>query len=171
MKGDDGSMKEFSLPREELVLRILEKYADTVYRLAFSRTKSSHDAEDIMQNVFMKFIKSDVNFKSEEHIKAWLIKVTINLSKNLLTSAWFRKTTALEDDLVVTMNEESEVYKFVLDLPTKYRTVIHLFYYEDMTTANIAEVLNIKESTVRSQLHRARNMLREKMRGDECFEF
>ena len=89
MKGDDGSMKEFSLPREELVLRISEKYADTVYRLAFSRTKSSHDAEDIMQNVFMKFIKCDVNFKSEDHIKAWLIRVTINLSKNLLASAWF----------------------------------------------------------------------------------
>lgn len=164
-------MNEFSLPREELLLRTLEKYNTMVYRIAFSRTKSSHDAEDIMQNVFMKFIKYDVSFESDEHIKAWLIKVTINLSKNLLTSAWFRKTTALEDELVVTMKEESEVYKFVLDLPTKYRTVIHLFYYEDMTTANIAEVLNIKESTVRSQLHRARNMLREKMRGDECFEF
>lgn len=96
MKGDDGSMKEFSLPREELVLRILEKYADTVYRLAFSRTKSSHDAEDIMQNVFIKFIKCDINFESEEHIKAWLIRVTINLSKNLLASAWFKRTTTLE---------------------------------------------------------------------------
>lgn len=155
-------MNEISLHREELFLKILEKYNTMVYRLAFSRTKSSHDAEDIMQNVFMNFIKSDVSFESEEHIKAWLIKVTINLSKNLLTSAWFRKTTSLEDELVVTMKEESEVYKFVLDLPSKYRTVIHLFYYEDMTTANIAEALNIKESTVRSQLHRARNMLREK---------
>lgn len=164
-------MNENSLPREELVLRVLEKYSDTVYRLAFSRTKSSSDAEDIMQNVFMRFIKCDVDFESEEHIKAWLIKVTINLSKNLLTSAWFRKTTALDNDIVVTIKEESEVYKFVLDLPSKYRTVIHLFYYEDMTTANIAQVLNIKEATVRSQLHRARNMLKENMKGDECFEF
>ena len=96
MKGDDGSMKEFSLPREEVVLRILEKYADIVYRLAFSRTKSSHDSEDIMQNVFIKFIKCDVNFESEEHIKAWLIRVTINLSKNLLASAWLKRTTTLE---------------------------------------------------------------------------
>lgn len=101
-------MDKFSFPKEELVLEVVEKYTNTVYRLAFSRTKSSHDAEDIMQNVFMKFIKYDIDFKSEEHIKAWLIKVTINLSKNLLTSAWFRKTTTLEDDVVVTMKEENE---------------------------------------------------------------
>lgn len=164
-------MDKFSLPREELILEVLEKYNKMIYRLAFSRTKSIHDAEDIMQNVFMKFIKCDANFESEEHIKAWLIKVTINLSKNLLTSAWFKRTTALEEDIVVTLREDSEVYKYVLDLPTKYRTVIHLFYYEDMTTASISEILNIKESTVRSQLHRARNMLKGKIKGDECFEF
>ena len=164
-------MDKFSLPREELILEVLEKYNTMVYRLAFSRTKSVHDAEDIMQNVFIKFIKCNVNFESDDHIKAWLIRVTINLSKNLLTSAWFKRTTTLEENIVVTLKEDSEVYKYVLDLPNKYRTVIHLFYYEDMSTASISEVLNIKESTVRSQLHRARNMLKEKMKGDECLEF
>lgn len=164
-------MDKFSLPREELILEVLEKYNTMVYRLAFSRTKSVHDAEDIMQNVFIKFIKCNVNFKSDDHIKAWLIRVTINLSKNLLTSAWFKRTTTLEEEIVVTLKEDSEVYKYVLDLPNKYRTVIHLFYYEDMSTASISEVLNIKESTVRSQLHRARNMLKEKIKGDECLEF
>ncbi len=164
-------MDKFSLPREELILEVLEKYNTMVYRLAFSRTKSVHDAEDIMQNVFIKFIKCNVNFESDDHIKAWLIRVTINLSKNLLTSAWFKRTTTLEEDIVVTLKEDSEVYKYVLDLPNKYRTVIHLFYYEDMSTASISEVLNIKESTVRSQLHRARNILKEKMKGDECLEF
>ncbi|MDV4152086.1 sigma-70 family RNA polymerase sigma factor [Clostridium sp. AL.422] len=166
-----GNMNEFSLPREELILEVLQKYSDTIYRLAFSRTKSVYDAEDIMQNVFMRFMKCNINFESDEHIKAWLIRVTINLSKNLLTSAWFKRTTVLEDNIITTIKEESEVYKYVLDLPTKYRTVIHLFYYEDMTTANISEVLNVKESTVRSQLHRARNMLKEIIEGDECFEF
>ena len=151
-------MNEFSLPREELILEVIEKYNTMVYRLAFSRTKSVQDAEDIMQNVFMKFIKSNINFESQEHIKPWLIRITINLSKNLLTSAWFKRTTTLEEDIVITLKEESEVYKYVLDLPTKYRTVIHLFYFEDMTTANIAEILSIKESTVRSQLHRGRNL-------------
>lgn len=164
-------MNEFSLPREELILKVIEKYSNTVYRLAISRTKSIHDAEDIMQNVFIKFMDCNIKFESDDHIKAWLIKVTINFSKNLLTSAWFKKTTILDEDIVETIEEESKVYRFVLDLPTKYRTAIHLFYYEDMTTANIAEILNIKESTVRSQLHRARNMLKEKMKGDECFEF
>lgn len=140
-----NGMNGLSLPREELILKVLEKYNSMVYKLAFSRTKSVHDAEDIMQNVFMKFMKSNDSFESEEHIKAWLIRVTINSSKNLLSSAWFKKTTTLEDDIAVTLKEESEVYRFVLDLPTKYRTVIHLFYYEDMTTASIAEVLNTKE--------------------------
>lgn len=164
-------MNKVSLPREELINSALEMYANTVYRLAFSRTKSSYDAEDILQEVFIKYIKSDIEFYSEEHRKAWIIKVTINCSKNLLTSAWFRRTTSLEDNIVVNIEEKSEVYKYILDLPNKYRTVIHLFYYEDMATANIAVVLNIKESTVRSQLHRARNILKEKMKGVEYFDF
>lgn len=99
-------MNEFSLPREELILRVIEKYSNTVYRLAISRTKSVHDAEDIMQNVFIKFINCNINFESYNHIKAWLIKLTINLSKNLLTSSWFKKTTALDENIVAVIKEE-----------------------------------------------------------------
>lgn len=163
-------MSKVSLPREELVDSILAKYANTVYRLAFARTKNSYDAEDILQEVFMKYIKTNMEFKSDEHIKAWLLKVTINCSKNFLASAWFRRTTALEDNIYAEMEEKTDVYKYVLKLSSKYRVVIHLFYYEDLPTAEIAEVLNIKESTVRSQLHRARKILRENMKGDEDFE-
>lgn len=159
-------MQNNSARREEVDI-ILDKYSKMVFRLAFSRTKNSYDAEDIMQDVFMKYIKCNINFDNENHRKAWLLKVTINCSKSLLSSAWFRKTTTLEDNIAIDMKENSEVYKYVLELPKKYRTVIHLFYYEDMTNADIAKVLDLNESTVRSQIHRGRNILKEKLKGVE----
>lgn len=150
---------------------LLEKFSNMVYRLAFSRTKNIYDAQDITQEVFMKLVNYEKNFMCEEHLKSWLIKVTINSSKNLLTSAWFRKTTSLEDNLVTYLKEESEVYKYVLDLPTKYRVVIHLFYYEGLKTYEIANILDIKEGTVRSQLSRAREILRGSIKEEDLYVF
>lgn len=153
----------------ELVNDILDRYSIMVYRLAYSRTKNSYDAEDIMQEVFVKYMKQGNKFESENHLKSWLLRVTINASKDLLRSAWFRKTTKLEDVFSVELEENSEVYKYVLKLPKKYRTVIHLFYYEDMAIAEIGKVLDINEATIRSQLHRGRKLLKEVMKG-ECFD-
>lgn len=160
-------MSNNPLPREKLVHSILEKYSDVVYRLAFSRTKNTFDAEDILQEVFIKYINSNIEFCNENHIKAWLLKVTINCSKNLLGSAWFRRTTSFEDNISIMIEENSEVYKYVLDLPKKYRTVIHLYYYEDMAIAEISKILSLKESTIRSQLYRAREMLKNNLEGEE----
>lgn len=161
-------MSHKSLPRGELVDKVLEMYSNMVYRLAFSRTKNTFDAEDIMQDVFIKYMKANIDFDNENHRKAWLLKVTINSSKSLLSSAWFRRTTSLEDNIFAdNIEESSEVYKFVLKLPKKYRTVVHLFYYEDMATADIGKLLSLKESTVRSQIHRARGLLRENLKGVE----
>lgn len=150
---------------------IVDKYSNTVYRLAFSRTKNLYDAQDIVQEVFMKFMVLDKNFENEEHLKSWLLRVTINASKNLLTNAWFRKTTTLEDNMVTYIKEESEVYKYVFKLPIKYRTVIHLFYYEDLKTAEIAKLLELNENTVRSQLARGRVILKKEMKGVELDVF
>lgn len=143
------------------VIMSLNKYSDMVFRLAFARTKNSHDAYDILQEVFLRYMKNNKDFNDEEHKKVWLIKTTINCSKTLLSSAWFRKTTALEDNIYEELKEKSEVYYEVLRLPKKYRTVLHLFYYEDMSIAEISALLNIKESTIKSQLHRARKQLKE----------
>lgn len=145
----------------------LDKYSNMVFRLAFARTKNSHDAHDILQEVFMKYLNNTKEFNTEEHKKAWLIKTTINSSKTLLSSAWFRKTVALEDNIIEELNEKSEVYYAVLDLPRKYRTVVHLFYYEDMSISEISTLLNTKESTIKSQLHRARNKLKETLNKEE----
>ena len=154
-------MNDKSMDYKNEVIISLNKYSNMVFRLAFARTKNNHDANDIMQEVFLRYMKNKKEFKDEEHKKAWLIKTTINCSKTLLTSAWFRKTTSLEDNIVEELKEKSEVYYALLKLSKKYRTVIHLFYYEDMSIAEISSLLNVKESTIKSQLNRARNKLKE----------
>ncbi len=151
--------------------QIVEKYFDTVYRLALSQTKDAHKADDVLQEVFLRYIKTDKVFESEEHIKAWLIRVTINCSRSIFTSSWFKKTVSLSDSLSFEIPEQSDVYNAVAALPKKYRTVIHLFYFEDLPVKEIARYLKIKESTVKSQLHRGREMLKSILDGGDGYEF
>lgn len=148
---------------------IVEKYFDTVYRLALSQTKNKADAEDITQDVFLRFVQNSKPFSSHEHIKAWLIRVTVNRTRSLFTSSWHKKTEALTEEIPFDSPEKSDVYYAVLDLPQKYRAVIHLFYYEDMSVAEIGNVLKRNESTVKSQLHRARELLKSKLKGEYDF--
>lgn len=145
---------------------VLTKYSNMVYRLALSRTRNISDAEDILQEVFFRLLNKNPEFESEEHKKAWLIRVTVNCSSKLLTSAWFKKTVPLEEELKFESSEKSDVYYSVLELPLKYRTVIHLFYYEDLSIAQISDILSINQSTIKSQLLRARELLRIKLKGD-----
>ncbi len=148
---------------------LFRTYGDMVYRLALVRTKSVADAEDVVQEVFLRCLKSSPDFQSAEHQKAWLIKVTVNCSKTLLGSA-FRRHSVPEDTLGELASEDetpdSTVYDAVLKLPEKYRTAIHLYYYEDYSVKEIAAVMRATESTVKSWLHRARGMLKEMLGGD-----
>ncbi len=149
---------------------ICEKYFDSIYRLVLCRAKNRDAADDIVQDVFYKYIKTDKVFESEEHIKAWLIRVAINASNSYFTSSRLRKTEPLDENMAVFDTEEkSDVYYAVLELPQKYRTVIHLFYYEDLPIAKISEYLGINESTVKSQLKRGRDMLSGKLKGGYDF--
>ncbi len=150
---------------------MVEKYFDTVYRLALARTQETHRADDIVQDVFLKYINTDKIFESEEHIKAWLIRVTINCTKSLFTSSWHKKTVPLTDELTFEIPEQEDIYFAVAKLPQKYRTVIHLFYYEDLSVKQISKYLNMKETTVKSQLHRGREMLKTILEGRSDFEF
>lgn len=153
--------------------RIVEKYFDTVYRLAYSQTQDKHKADDILQEVFLRYIKTDKEFESDEHIKAWLIRVTINCTKSLYLSSWFKKTVPLteEHSLTFEIPEQSDVYSAVAKLPPKYKAVIHLFYYEDLSVKQIAEYLKTKESTVKSQLYRGREMLKTMLNEESEYEF
>lgn len=157
-------MAENTLNQEEK-RKIVEKYFDMIYRLAVAQTKSREHADDVVQEVFLRFVRTDKVFESDDHIKAWLIRVAINCSRNVFTDSWAKKTVPLSDELVFNTEEKSDVYYAAMELPQKYRTVIHLFYYEDLSIAQISQYLKIKESTIKSQLSRAREMLRTKLKG------
>lgn len=154
-------------PGDMTIDAVFDKYCDTVYRLAFARTKNRFDAEDVLQTVFLKLLKTDTDFVDEEHLKAWLLKVAVNSSKNLLTSAWVRLTEGMRDDLATDLVATTEVYSIVMELPQKYRTVIHLHYYEGYSCLEIAEILGTKEATVKTRLSRAREKLKTQMKGVE----
>lgn len=142
---------------------IANRYIDTVYRLALARTKSPGNAEDITQDVFLKLLQNRSGFDSESHLKAWLIRVTINCTKDLFTSNWFRRTEALDETISVEPEEKSDLYYALIQLPQKYRTVIHLHYYEGYSVEEIGKIIKAAPGTVKAQLHRGRNMLKEIM--------
>ena len=105
-------------------------------------------------------MQTSKKFESDEHIKAWLITVTINCTKDLFLSSWFRKTEALDENISAEETEESDLYYALMKLPQKYRTVIHLHYYEGYRVNEIAKMTKASEGTVKSQLHRGREMLK-----------
>ena len=146
---------EYKISAEEA----FNKYSDMVYRLAFARVKNKYDADDILQDVFLRFIKQKKNLTNEEHTKALLIRITINCTKRMFASGWFKKTQPADESIAVNM-PENDTLDAVLRLPVKYRTVIHLYYYCCYSTDEIAKILNTKPSTVKSQLHRARQKLK-----------
>ncbi len=139
---------------------VFERYADTVYRLAFVRTKNKYDADDILGEVFLRYMKVWGRMESEEHIKAMLLRITVNCSNSLLSSSWFRKTEPLCETLPAPEGSGSSVLSEVLKLPQKYRTVIHLHYYMGYSVEEIAEITNQKPATVKTQLSRGREKLK-----------
>jgi RNA polymerase sigma-70 factor (ECF subfamily) len=152
-----------SLRTDDCIDEVVEKYAGMIYRLALAQTRSRSDADDVFQEVFLKYIGKDRRFESEEHRKAWLIRVTVSQCKKLWTSAWYRRTEPLDADIPYASPEDSGLRDALAELPTKYRSVVHLFYYERMSIDETAKALDRKPSTVRTQLTRARVMLREKL--------
>lgn len=146
---------------------VVEQYFNMVYKLALSQSKNVHTAEDVTQTVFLKYLQNADKITDPEYIKAWLIRVTINECKSFFSSSWFKKTVPLDENEPITFDndEKSDVYYATLKLPPKYRAVIHLFYYEDLTVSQIAKILKQKDSAVKTQLFRGREMLREYLKG------
>ena len=144
-------------------------YGDMVYRLAYARLQNRHDADDIFQEVFLRYVRRAPVFESYEHGKAWFLRTTINCCKNLWMSAWRRKTTALtaveEQPIVYDSDEAQTLAEALAQLPVKYRTVLHLYYYEGLTTEEIAQIQQMPSGTVRMQLSRGRTMLKALLEG------
>lgn len=138
----------------------IRRHADMVYRLAYSYVRNHADAEDVFQEVFLRLVRKNPAFESEEHCKAWLLRVTANCAKNHLHSAWKRHTQPLEEQIPADVPAE-EIYldEALRQLKPVYRAVIHLHYFEGYKTEEIAEILGSRPSTIRSQLKRAREQL------------
>lgn len=152
------------------VNRAMEQYADTVRRLCMIHLKSYHDSEDIFQMVFLKYVLSSVKFENEEHEKAWFIRVTINACRDFLKD-FFRSHIVPLEELLYQHEEltpdNSEVLEAVLSLPVKNREAVYLHYYEGYTAVEIARILKMNKNTVYTLLTRSRQMLREKLGGDD----
>ena len=149
--------------------QLLERYSTMLYRIAFVRTQSSSDAEDIVQETWVRYFRAAPELESEEHRKAWLLRVCINCANSFLTSAWRRHGAPLDETLPGSGSPDTDrldVLEAVKSLPDKYRTVVHLFYYEDLSVKEIAEIEGIREAAVKTQLHRARQMLKKKLGGE-----
>ena len=140
---------------------VIRRYSDMVYRLAFARTGNRSDAEDLYQEVFLRYLTRTPAFTSEDHRKAWLLRVAVNCANRFHTAPWRRRTEPLSEALSVPAPEGEDLWEELRRLPERDRTVLHLYYYEDMTTEEIAKLLDRNPATVRSQLLRARAKLKK----------
>lgn len=159
-------MEQQSLRTNDCLENVVKAYSNMIYRLAFSQTRNKSDADDIYQEVFIRYIKKKPQFETEEHRKAWLIRVTINCSKKFWTSSWMKKTVPLDETISFEMEDDTNLHYELLKLPMKYKAVIHLFYYENLSIEEISIFLNQKPSTIRTQLTRARYKLKEILKED-----
>lgn len=154
---------------EQEANRAIEQYADTVRRICMIHLKNHADTEDIFQTVFLKYVLSSVSFESEEHEKAWFIRVTINACKDLLKSFFHSRTVPLDkiaDQPVLLPPDNRDVIDAMLSLPPKYRDVVYLHYYEDYTAPQISRILGKNVNTIYTLLTRSKKMLREKLEDD-----
>lgn len=159
-------MMERSQRTGDAVQEIMNTYSGMVYRLAYARTGNKPDADDVYQDVFFKLFRSNPQLDSEEHLKAWLIRTTTHTSVNLLRSAWRRYFQPMPEnydapDMSFANDDRlSDLRNALIRLPEKQRIVIHLYYYEQLSTEEIAKILGEKNSTVRSHMKRGRERLK-----------
>ena len=153
------------LNKNEFLEQTIEKYSNMVYRLAMARTRNIETSEDVYQEVFLRLARKMPEFESEEHKKAWLIRVTINCSKSILNSSFIKHRADLDENLSFETPERHDIYYAVLNLPIKYRTVIHLYYYENYSIKEISKILKLNENSIKTRLSRARQKLEKTVKG------
>ena len=150
--------------------QILDTYGDTILRYAYSYLHNRSDTEEVPQDTLIQFLKTRPVFESDEHEKAWLLRVAGNLCKNRLKYNSLRQTDELREELIAEQREDlSFIWDAVQALPVQYREVIHLFYREGYSTREISQILGRKEATIRSDLSRGRGKLKELLK--EAYDF
>lgn len=157
--------------QNEDIETVIQRYKSTIYGIALNYTGSSADADDIFQEVFLIYFRSKPDFNDEEHRKAWLIRTTMNCSLRVVDSTYRRRVTPVsemqEGSFKFKSKEENAVYLALRQLPEKYRLVLQLFYFEDMSVEQIADTLTLTKSNVKVQLMRAREQMKEILRKEE----
>ena len=165
-----GRPQDKKTSADALVEEALDRHGDSILRLAYSYLHNRSDAEEVLQDTLVRLFQNQPSFESRDHEKAWLLRVAANLSKNRLAYNKRRAADDLQDTLAAEEREDlSFVWEAVKALPPNYRDVIHLFYCEGYSTAQIAEILDRKETTVRSSLSRGRQKLRDILKEDYDF--
>ena len=162
-------MKIQSLRTDDCFDEVVEKYSDLIYRIAYMNVRVKADADDVFQQVWCIYLQKNKEFESEDHRKHWIINVTMKCCKKLHYSSWYKKNVFLEDFPILKEEmpeKDYEVYHAVMNLPDKYRRVIYMYYYENLTVDEISDIIKIKSSTIKSQLKRGRERLKEQLKGD-----
>lgn len=159
---------------KDYISDLLDKYGDMVLRIAYTYLKNRADAEDIVQDVFLRIIDKKPSFNDENHEKSWLIRATINMCKNKVNMFWNKNKCSIDNvqEFAVSdkYNTDTSVFQAVMALGEKYRVVVYMYYYEGYSTPEIANVIGKNETTIRSLLHRARNKLKDMLKEDYDFE-
>ena len=149
---------------------VVQRHGQTVYRLAYARTGNREDAEDVTQETFLRLVRAAPKFRDEDHCRAWLLRVAANCAQDLFRAPWRKRERPIEEaehlHVADHIPEPGGVLEAVLSLPESYRLPVHLFYYEGYQTEEIARLLGRSPSTVRAQLTRARQRLRELLKED-----
>lgn len=165
-------MNDF-ISADDFITKAVNEYSDTIYRVALNITKNSDDAFDVCQEVFIRLIKNKNKIKNSGHLKAWLLRVAVNCSKSCKHSAYLHNCVPLSEVCeqgVTDRTTDKTLFESVMSLPPKYSTVIYLFYYEDLKITEIAEILGVSQSTVKSRLVRGRNKLKQIIEKENSYD-
>lgn len=172
---ENGFFSDSGLPYE-ITEDVVKHYSDMVMRIALTKTQSSHDAEDIFQEVFLKLVMNEKHFESEEHRKAWIIRVTINCCNSHFTAPWNKNISSFDDVLEnqlsdensdeMSLEEKNSIYSSILKLPQNMKEVVLLYYYEDMSIKEISALLGTNEVNIKKRLSRARQKLKLELEGE-----
>ena len=151
--------------------KVMDRYQNMVYGLALARTGSAADAEDVFQEVFLAYFRTGKTFREEEHRKAWLLRTAVNMSRRVTNATYRKKVVSLEAGENIPAApfrspEENQVWQAMQALPENYRLPIYLFYFEELSTDEIAKALSIRPGTARMRLSRGRDLLRELLKGE-----
>lgn len=155
---------------QQMIERVVEQYSDSLLRLAMHHVQELAQAQDIVQEVFLKYIQHADRFRDEEHEKAWLYRVTINECNSYHRHWWQKKRSAMPSSLPQPQKQENSLLEEIRTLPAGQRNAIYFFYYEERSIREIAQLLHVKEGTVSSWLSRGRNTLKTRLQKGEDAE-